>query len=181
MATVGSLGAIKFNVSSNRVFTFSNYKRSGSAKVADHEIIAGKTNLEFTGLEPEQISFDVQLVSQLGISPETQYEKLCKMRDTGEVVNFMLGSKPVSNNKWIVVSAEQQVDHWKSRGKISVANVSITLREYPVDQTASNAAGNLPWSNIKSQITEIQDTVDAYRETALDYLDEIDDAIGGAL
>lgn len=181
MATVGSLGSVKFNVSSNRVFTFDGYKRSGAAKVAEHEVIAGKTNLEFTGLDAQQISFDVQLLAHMGISPERQYDKLCKMRDSGEVVNFMLGSKPVSQNKWLVVSVDQQVDHWKSRGKISVATVSLTLREYVVDPSASNTAGNLPWSNIQAQITEIQDTVEAYHDTALDYLDALDDATGGLL
>lgn len=73
MATVGSLGDITFNVSSRRVLTFDNYSRQGNAKTAEHEIIGEKSNMEYTGLEPDEISFDIELFSQLNVTPETQH------------------------------------------------------------------------------------------------------------
>ena len=84
MATVGSLGGITFNVSSRRVLTFDNYSRQGNIKSAEHEIIAEKSNMEFTGLDPEEITFDIQLFSQLNVTPEKKLEVLSKYARYGE-------------------------------------------------------------------------------------------------
>ena len=147
MATVGSLGSVTFNVSSRRVLTFDNYKRSGGASVTEHDIIASKSKLEFTGLKPEQITLDVQLVAQLSISPESILAKLRKMRDTGEVVNFLLGGAPVSNNKWLLTSLDETTVNWKRHGKFLVANASLTIQEYVIDEVASDSKST-PWGHI---------------------------------
>ena len=108
MATVGSLGGITFNVSSRRVLTFDNYSRQGNIKSAEHEIIAEKSNMEFTGLDPEEITFDIQLFSQLNVTPEKKLEVLRNMRDTGKVVSFILGNRPISQNKWMITGLSEK-------------------------------------------------------------------------
>lgn len=113
MATVGSLGGITFNVSSRRVLTFDNYSRQGNIKSAEHEIIAEKSHMEFTGLEPEEITFDIQLFSQLNVTPEKKLEVLRNMRDTGQVVSFILGGSPVSQNKWMITALSEKPTYWK--------------------------------------------------------------------
>lgn len=179
MATVGSLGGITFNVSSRRVLTFDNYSRQGNAKTAEHEIIGEKSNMEYTGLEPDEISFDIELFSQLNVTPETQLKKLRKMRDTGQAVSFILGSQPVSQNKWIITSLAEKPEYWKKHGKMQVVAASVTLKEYRTDSNAASAS--TPWGNIETQIQEIHDEVDAYKQDALGVLDEIDDAVGDYL
>ncbi|WP_288907297.1 phage tail protein [uncultured Megasphaera sp.] len=182
MATVGSLGGITFNVSSRRVLTFDNYSRQGNIKQAEHEIIAEKSNMEFTGLEPEEITFDIQLFSQLNVKPEDKLEALRNMRDTGQVVSFILGSSPVSQNKWMIVGLSEKPSYWKQRGKMHVVTVSVMLKEYRVDaNTTSASRSGTPWENVLSQISEAQDTVSAYKQKDLDVLDQIDDTMGGIL
>lgn len=179
MATVGSLGGITFNVSSRRVMTFDNYKRSGSIKSAEHEIIAEKSNTEFTGLDAEEITFDVQLVSQLHVSPESQLKKLRAMRDSGQVVNFMLGNAPVGKNKWVIKDLSESTDYWSGHGKMQAVAVSITLHEYRIDLASSKAS--TPWGNIQNQIEKVRDTVETYKDDVLDVFDKVDDVTGGIL
>ena len=153
MATVGSLGGITFNVSSRRVLTFDNYSRQGNIKSAEHEIIAEKSNMEFTGLEPEELSFDIQLFSQLNVTPEDKLETLRNMRDTGQIVSFILGSAPVSQNKWIITGLSEKPSYWKARGKIHVITVSVKLKEYRVDTNATDttATSSTPWGNCQGR------------------------------
>ncbi|WP_432642504.1 phage tail protein [Acidaminococcus sp.] len=179
MATVGSLGGITFNVSSRRVLTFDNYSRQGNIKLAEHEIIAEKSHMEFTGLEPEEITFDIQLFAQLNVTPEEKLETLRNIRDTGQVVSFILGSSPVSQNKWMISGLSEKPSYWKQRGKMHVVTVSVTLKEYRVDANAATETNaSTPWGNIASQIAEVKEKASAYKQEALDVLDQVDDTVG---
>lgn len=180
MANVGSLGGIKFNTSMRRVLTFSEYQRSGQAKYATHDIIGQKSRLEYTGLDPEEITIEIQLMAQLKSRPEEQLAKLRKMRDDGEVISFIIGNKPVSQNKWIIKGLSEAVPHWGSRGKIAYATVQVTLTEYIVNSVDSISKAT-PWGDISSQVTDIREQVDAYETQALDFLDEAEDTLGVSL
>lgn len=176
MATVGSLGNIRFNTSSRRVLTFDNYNRSGQSKVATHEVINQKTNLEFTGLEPEEITFEIQLLAQMNSRPEETVAALRAMRDAGEAVPFLLGGKPVSQNKWILTAVGEAVHNWGKKGAIAYSTVSITVKEYQVTSAETGAVTNgTPWGDISAQVTAVQETIDAYKVQTLDFLDEVDD------
>lgn len=179
MATVGSLGGIIFNVSSRRIVSFGNYKRSRGVNVSNHNIIAGLSKKEYTGLPGEQITLDIQLLAQLNSRPEAILKKLRTIRDTGQVVNFILGGKPVSQNKWLLTQVDESVTHWKKRGDILVANASITLEEYEVDSV--EAAKSTPWGNVGSQVQEIKNKVDQYQESVLDIMDRVEDELGDVL
>ena len=182
MATVGSLGGITFNVSSRRVLTFDNYSRQGNIKSAEHEIIAEKSNMEFTGLDPEEITFDIQLFSQLNVTPEKNLEVLRNMRDTGKVVSFILGNRPVSQNKWMITGLSEKPSYWKQRGKMHVVTVSVALKEYRVDANAATETNtSMPWGNVASQVSEVKEKVSAYKQEALDVLDQVDDTVGDIL
>lgn len=182
MATVGSLGGITFNVSSRRVLTFDNYFRQGNIKSAEHEIIAEKSNMEFTGLDPEEITFDIQLFSQLNVTPEKKLEVLRNMRDTGKVVSFILGNRPISQNKWMITGLSEKPSYWKQRGKMHVVTVSVALKEYRVDANAATETNtSTPWGNVASQVSEVKEKVSAYKQEALDVLDQVDDTVGDIL
>ncbi|WP_302360354.1 phage tail protein [uncultured Megasphaera sp.] len=182
MATIGSLGGITFNVSSRRVLTFDNYSRQGNIRSADHEIIAEKSNMEFIGLDPEEITFEIQLLSQYNVTPEEKLELLRNMRDQGQVVSFMLGSHPVSQNKWIITGLSEKTVYWKARGKMHVVIVSITLKEYRVDSNATTENNaSTPWGNITAQISEVKEKVRTYKQEALDVLDQVEDEVGDIL
>lgn len=131
---VGSMGGIPFVVSYGKIRTFSDYGRSGSGRWAKHDLIGRKPVMEFLGPDVEKISMKIQLRTDHGINPESELERLRKMRDTGTVFPFILGGAPVSNNYWMLEDIGENVSYWRAGGKILSVTVDITLTEYSTEE-----------------------------------------------
>lgn len=127
---IGSLGSIPFSVSTDKILTFSDYGRSGGGRWQKHELLGKKPVLEFIGPDTEKIELKIQLRADHGINPKTELEKLRTMRDTGEVLPFILNGTPVSDNYWVIENISEDVGYWTGEGIILSATVSITLQEY---------------------------------------------------
>ena len=73
---IGCLGDIAFTVSSSVVRTLDNFQWSGSARYAAHQRHLGRGLLEFTGMDPDKITFDIQLLVEHGVNPLEEVVKL---------------------------------------------------------------------------------------------------------
>ena len=131
---VGSMGDIPFVVTYGKIRTFSDYGRSGSGRWAKHDLIGRKPVMEFLGPDVEKVSMKIQLRTDHGINPESELERLRKMRDTGAVFPFILGGAPVSDNYWLLDDIGENVSYWRAGGKILSVSVDITLTEYATEE-----------------------------------------------
>jgi len=131
---VGSMGDIPFVVTYGKIRTFSDYGRSGSGRWAKHDLIGRKPVMEFLGPDVEKVSMKIQLRTDHGINPESELERLRKMRDTGAVFPFILGGAPVSDNYWLLEDIGENVSYWRAGGKILSVSVDITLTEYSTEE-----------------------------------------------
>ena len=131
---VGSMGDIPFVVSYGKIRTFSDYGRSGSGRWAKHDLIGRKPVMEFLGPDVKKVSMKIQLRTDHGINPESELERLRKMRDTGAVFPFILGGAPVSDNYWLLEDIGENVSYWRAGGKILSVSVDITLTEYSTEE-----------------------------------------------
>ncbi len=127
---LGSLGPVIFEVSAERVRTFDKLKRNGTGRWATHEIIGKKSVLEFLGPEIEEISFSMRFDVMLGLNPSDEVKVLRDLRDTGEVVSLIIGGKPVTENKWVVISVSEDNPYIDNKGNILVINVDVSIKEY---------------------------------------------------
>lgn len=128
--SIGSLGDIVFTVSSLKVLTFKDYKRSTKARTSSHDIIGQKPVTEFLGPAGEEISFTMDFLTGLGVSPATQAGKLRTMCESGEANYFMLGNECIGANKWLVTSVGESADVIDDTGRIINSRVDVTLEEY---------------------------------------------------
>ncbi len=128
---VGFLNTIPFLTSRYLIRTFDNYKRQGSGRWNAHAIIGKKPVQEFLGQDLQEISFDMLLRSDQGISPRKEVEKLINLRDKGKPVPLVLGNKVIGGTLWVVESISEQVQHWSRLGNPFSISVSVTLKEYP--------------------------------------------------
>ncbi len=64
---IGTFGDVTFEVSSDKVRTFSDMKRSGSSRLASHDLIGRKPLLEFGGPGLETLTFNMALSAFLGL------------------------------------------------------------------------------------------------------------------
>ena len=129
----GSSSFSLFKSSSNfKVMTLDNFQRSAEGRWATHEIIGveNKPLKEFLGPGLEKITFSIFLSVDLGISPEIELGKLRKLRDSGVVCDFVLGSQPVTTNSWIITSLSEDHRIKDNKGQTVQAAVNVSMEEY---------------------------------------------------
>ncbi len=128
MAVIGSLGGVVFSVSTNQVKTFDGLKCSCSAKYASHNRHLKDTLLEFTGCDPDKITFTMALSAFLGVNPQTEISVLKAAEREGKIMRLIIGRKSYGN--WVITSLSIDYDHIDNKGNILAANVSISLTTY---------------------------------------------------
>lgn len=127
---IGCLGDIAFTVSSSVVRTLDNFQWSGSARYAAHQRHLGRGLLEFTGVDPDKISFDMTLSTQLGASPAREISKIAKYESKGRTLPLTIGSKAYGTYRWVITGHSVKAKTFDRRGNLSVVVVSVNLQEY---------------------------------------------------
>ena len=127
---VGSLGPVVFSVSDMFVRTISGYSRKTSVRVESHDIIGKKPLSEWVGLSCDSISFSIKLSAFRDVNPKEEAEKLRRMAERGEAVTFVMGGAPVTQNKWLIESVDEDANYYDRMGNIISSDVKISIREY---------------------------------------------------
>lgn len=127
---VGCLGDIVFTVSSEVVETLNNMRWSGSARYAVHDRHGTNALTEFTGIDPDKFSFDIELSGYLGINPMAEMVKIWNYERSGEAVPLVIGTKAYGKYRWNVVSHTIQSKSFDGEGDLASATVNISLQEY---------------------------------------------------
>ena len=130
MAVIGCLGDIVFQVSDQTVVTMNNWKWSGVAKYAVHERHGLRPLTELTGVEPDKITFEIQLRAELGVSPNKEAVKIWWYERKGTPLPLTIGKYAYGFYRWNIVSHEISVDYTDPEGNVAGSTVSITLQEY---------------------------------------------------
>ena len=104
--------------------------RRGSARYAAHQRHLGRGLLEFTGVDPDKISFDMTLSTQLGASPAREISKIAKYESKGRTLPLTIGSKAYGTYRWVITGHSVKAKTFDRRGNLSVVVVSVNLQEY---------------------------------------------------
>lgn len=130
MAIVGCLGDIIFTVSRSVVRTLDNMEWSGSARYATHERHLTHALTEFTGLDPDEITFDILLSADLGVDPITEVVKLWNIERSARAVPLTVGTKGYGKYRWNIVNHKMKMKTFYGNGDVHTATVSVSLQEY---------------------------------------------------
>lgn len=128
MAVIGALGGVAFSVSTNLVKTFDEMKRSSTAKYASHNRHLKDTLLEFTGNDPDKITFSMTLSVFLGADPQAEISTLQAAQRSGRIMQLVIGRQSYGN--WIIQSLSIDYERWDNNGNALVAKVSVSLTAY---------------------------------------------------
>lgn len=138
---IGTLGNVAFEVSIDKIRTFDDFRRRGSARWGIHDVIGKKPVPEFIGPDLEKIRFSMQFSAAHGLNPRVEINKLRDLRDKGEPQELIVGGAPVGENLWII---EELSDHWRrlnNQGALLFAEVDVELKEYPRNTEAGVVTG----------------------------------------
>lgn len=130
MAIVGCLGDVIFTVSRSVVRTLDNMTWSGSARYATHERHLTNALTEFTGLDPDKITFDILLSAELGVDPIAEVVKLWNIERSGRAVPLTVGTKGYGKYRWNIVKHNMKMKTFYANGDVHTATVSVSLQEY---------------------------------------------------
>lgn len=125
----GMLGDVTFEVTDKTFRTINNLSRSNKADYSTHKLVCKKGILEFTGVEPEVITFDVLFSAWLGENPETWRKKLTKMLEDGKAVIFVLGTRPIGT-RWVIEDLRYDTGLFYKDGTPAEYKASVSLKEY---------------------------------------------------
>lgn len=127
---IGCLGDIAFQVSADTMRTISAMTWSGSANYSTHSRHLTDALVEFTGLAPDAISFDVTLSAYWGVSPMADIVKIWDYERSGRALPLVLGSKAYGKYRWVINSHKIKMQTFDGHGNLTSATVSLSLTEY---------------------------------------------------
>lgn len=135
MAVIGYMGessskGIVFQVSDQMVRTLENFKWSGSVRYSIHNRHNYHALTEYTGMDPDKITFDMQLLAEHGVNPMDEVKRLWKYEREGIAVALTIGTHNYGKYRWNIVSHEMVTKYTDKHGDIAGAVVSVTLQEY---------------------------------------------------
>lgn len=135
MAVIGYLGksaseGVIFEVSDQTVRTLSNWKWSGSVRYAVHQRHNYHALTEYTGMDPDKITFDMELRVELGVKPLDDIVKLWTYHREGIALALTVGHKGYGKYRWNITSYSVEIKHTDKEGDPTAATVSVTLQEY---------------------------------------------------
>ena len=131
MGVIGSFGPyITFEVSDEKIFTFSNMKREVSARWNTHNGILCEKTSEFEGPDLTSMTFDIKMSAAHAINPRVMLEALEYEIKAGEVEMLVIGGKMVGSGYYKITKMSEAWDTIFMHGELYECTVSITIEEY---------------------------------------------------
>lgn len=125
---IGTFGSMVFESSGQKVHTFDDFERRGTAAFAEHAVVEGKPRLEFTGDNLDEVSFTVRLDLAQGIDPEPQITRFREIKAAGEAQTLIIGGVPLGG--FVITSLSEKWRIVDNRGRLTLAALDLSLKEY---------------------------------------------------
>lgn len=127
---VGCLGDIVFQVSEDIVETISNVVWSGSARYSTHQRHGMNALTEYTGRDPDKLSFTMTLSAELEVDIVPEIVKFWDIERSGQAVPLVIGEKPYGKYRWSLLRHSAKYTKHDRLGNPTEAEVSVELQEY---------------------------------------------------
>lgn len=125
---IGYYGKMVFEVNEDKVCTFNGLELSHKSRLASHDIIGKKSKNEFVGLSTSTLSFNINLLASLGVSPKEEIAKWKKYLNEGIEDVLIIGDEPIAD-KWIVTSISETWNTVFNHGELYSASLKISMEE----------------------------------------------------
>ena len=126
---VGSLGPVTFEVSEKKYQSLRDLSWKSAARYSTHSIVGKKAILEYTGVDPDEISFELYLSAYLGVNPDRMLQKLEKMLQLGTRHLFILGTRQIGAGSWVITDLNRVAEHHYKDGTVATYTVKIVIKE----------------------------------------------------
>lgn len=131
-----------FTVSSQKVYTFSGLTWSGALDTESQEKLKDKPSTYIKGHNLDTMSIEIQLRSDFKINVRAEIEEWEAIRTRAAADFFILGTKPLGKNRWLLRSVATSDTEIDNKGRLIKAKLKLDFEEYirPGSAAASAAA-----------------------------------------
>ncbi len=136
----GSGSGLLFIVSREVFRSPTNMTWSGKARYATHERHMTHALTEFTGLDPDEFSFDLLLTAELGVTPMEEIEQIWDYEREGTPLGLVIGSHAYGKYRWTIQSHETKMEYTDVAGDLYAVEVSVSLLEYLRSESETGAS-----------------------------------------
>lgn len=126
---IGTLGAIVFEVSSEKVLTFDGLSRNRGANYHKHQVILEKAKLEFLNPNLDTISLPIRLDIFMGVNPIDEINKIGLYVYEGHRLPLIIGGRFFGY--FVIESTSETFKRIDNLGNIIVADINLSLLEAP--------------------------------------------------
>ena len=127
---IGTLGKIPFEVSSDKIRTFTDFKQNLQASYSEHAIHNKKGLLEFTGLKASDANLTISLNESLGLDIHDEIKAFTELLESHEPVKLILDGKSQGQDKWVLESLDITHEIINNQGRTIKATLNLKLKEY---------------------------------------------------
>lgn len=127
---VGYLGKVQFIVREDAIMTISNFVMNRSISCGEHARHGRSALVEFTGINAEEVTFDIFISRYLGFGPLTETAKLKNYMYAGTALPLKIGEYRFGRDRWIITNLSFRGDNSTKRHNWGTALVSVTLKGY---------------------------------------------------
>ena len=130
---IGCFADLTFEVNSDYVLTFDNFKHDVKARYARHECINRPTVLEYLGEDVQKITLSILLTATLGVNPAEEIARVQELVLIGEADYLIVANEVVGNCSWVITEASTKATAYDGDGNILSAQMELTFEQYEAE------------------------------------------------
>jgi hypothetical protein len=134
---IASFAGKEFSVSPTRIYPFTDLSASGSISTESQEREGKKPATYVKGLGLENFSISIPLIAQNKVNIRDEYDSWKKIRDAVTPYFFILGGKPIIENKVLLQSVELSNTVFNSDKVITKGTIQLKFEEYAAKGSTS--------------------------------------------
>lgn len=127
---IGCFGELVFEVSSEKVLTFDDFKLDVKSRYARHELINREPILEWLGADTKKITLTVTLTALLNVKPAEEVQKVQQMCLDGFADWLIVGNSVVGDTQWVITDCSTKATAWDGEGNMLSATLDLTFESY---------------------------------------------------
>jgi len=134
--SIASFGTKVFEVSGDKIYTFQDFQCSASLQTEKQDSVGNKPSTYNKGSDLDTIGFKLKLDISYGINPRNEWEDWKTIMESSVSYPFILGGKPIGNNKYLLVGVKPSNFNVDNKGNILSMELDFSFDEYVREGTA---------------------------------------------
>lgn len=128
--SLGEFAGKKFEVSTNKIYTFDDYSNSFGISIEEQEVENDKPSNYIKGSDLEKPSFTISLMQSASVDVETELKEWKDICYTKTPYMLFIGNNPVSANKYLLEKGDISDTTIIGSGKMIKCKLKLTFREH---------------------------------------------------